>query len=263
MTAPDDPPGVDRGRLAAGAFVIAVLLVLTGLLLYYLLRPDPNGSAAQPLPAATPTAQPAPSEPTPAASEPTPAPEHTPTAEPTELPTGDLAPGTTAIFHGQPATGPWQTIGSVSEITADGAGPAARFGYEQHWQPHGLPDDLWDELVAHVSLEAIELGEPLNRPVLDAGAGSEILNARAGLHWDADATYGRGLAVGFDAIYDHDGVGVWRRWMFLIHPDTYQVLAAAPRVEVTEDEASTLDEATDRLLDQVWPWVLEQPQLDP
>ncbi|HEY8338941.1 MAG TPA: hypothetical protein VIK95_03670, partial [Egibacteraceae bacterium] len=64
MTAPETPSGVDRGRIAAGVFAITVLLVLAGLLLSYLLRPDPNGSAAQPLPTPAPTAaEPAPADP--------------------------------------------------------------------------------------------------------------------------------------------------------------------------------------------------------
>ncbi|MBW3602403.1 MAG: hypothetical protein KY434_06870, partial [Actinobacteria bacterium] len=37
-----------------------------------------------------------------------------------------LEPGTTAIFHGGPATGPWQQIGSVAEITHPRAAPTAR-----------------------------------------------------------------------------------------------------------------------------------------
>lgn len=266
MTASETPSGVDRGRIAAGVFAITVLLVLAGLLLSYLLRPDPNGSAAQPLPTPAPTAaEPAPADPEPATpTETTPDPTPSPTAapEPTELPTGDLEPGTTAIFHGQPATGPWQLIGSVREISAVGAGPVATQGYEDHWKAHGLPDELWDRLVAWVSLEAVKLGRPLERPVLDGAAGSEVFNARGGLRWTDEETEGRGHVVAFDAVYDDDGLAVWPRWAFLIHPETHAVVAAAPRVQITEDDARTIDEASDILAARVWEWVLTQPVLE-
>lgn len=263
MTASETPSGVDRGRIAAGVFAITVLLVLAGLLLSYLLRPDPNGSAAQPLPTPAPTAaEPAPADPEPATpTETTPDPTTSPTAapEPTELPTGDLEPGTTAIFHGQPATGPWQTIGSIREITADGAGPVAAGDYQEFWAAHGLPDELWDTLVARVSLQAVELGPPLERPVLNGAAGSEVYNARGGLHWTNEETRGRGHLVAFDAIYDDNGLARWPRWAFLVDPQTHEVLAELPRVEVSEDEVETVDQATDRLLDQIWELVLDEP----
>lgn len=265
MTAPQRRQGWGPGRVAAGAFVVVVLAVMAGLLVFFL-RDDSGGSAAEPLPAPSPTTAPAPSEPveepvgeatappTPPASEPVP-------VEPTELPTGDLVPGTTAFFHGEPATGPWQTIGSVSEITAPGAGPVARDDHQDFWAAHDLPDDLWDRLVARVSLEAVELGPPLERPVLNGAAGSEVFNARGGLHWTNEETGGRGLMVAFDAIYDDDGLAHWPRWAFLIHPETYAVVAELPRVEVSEAEVETADQATDRLLDQIWALVLDEPVL--
>lgn len=257
VSAADRLRDIDRGRLLAGVAVVAVLTTLAVLLVIELNDSNPGGSAAAPPPLAEPTEAPSATvtasdtEP-PLATEP----------PPEESPTGDLAPGTTAIFRGEPATGPWQTIGSIEEITAPGAGPVAAGDHQELWKAVGLPDDLWDELVARVSLEAVLLGPPLERPVLDGAAGSEVFNARGGLQWTNDDTEGRGLVVGFDAIYDHDGMAIWPRWAFLIDPETHEVLVEFPRVEVTEDEVDTVEEATARLREQLWPLVLAEPALE-
>lgn len=255
VSAADRLRDIDRGRLLAGVAVVAVLTTLAVLLVIELNDSNPGGSAAAPPPLAEPTEAPSATvtasdtEP-PLATEP----------PPEESPTGDLAPGTTAIFRGEPATGPWQSIGSVSERTAAGADPLATFGYEDDWKAYGLSDQLWDELVARVSLKAVPLGPPLERPVLNGAAGSEPFNARGGLQWTDEDTEGRGHLVAFDAIYDHDGMAVWPRWAFLIDAETHEVLVEFPRVEVAEDEVDTVDEATDRLSEQLWPLVLEQPR---
>lgn len=261
MSAADRLRDVDRRRLLAAVFVVVVLVTLAVLLVVELTDSGPGGSAAPP-PAVTeepdePVVVPSEAE-TPSASE-APVVSEPP---PTESPTGDLEPGTTAIFRGEPATGPWQGIGSVREITAPGAGPAATFSYDGSWAAHDLPDSLWDELVARVSLQAVALGPPLERPVLDAAAGAEVFNAGGGLRWTNEDTLGRGLLVGFDAIYDADGVARWSRWGFLLHPETYEVLVEFPRVEVAEDEVDGVVEATDRIGDMAWEAVLDQPVLE-
>ena len=88
------------------------------------------------------------------------------------------------LFEGGPATGPWQQLGTVAEITHPDAPETARYSYTNFWSDpneENQSDELWDELVAVVIDELLSLGNPLNRPAFDGGDGSEPFNSFGGV----------------------------------------------------------------------------------
>ena len=192
----------DRGAISSetawrtAAFVAIGFVVLFA---WLLLRPDPAGEP-EPVVSATPT----PVESTP---EPTATPTPTPTPMPTPIPTPTQAEGTTVLFNGGPATGPWQQIGSVAEITHPDAPETASFAYREVWSdPDGenQPDSLWDEITAEVAAQAVELGDPVDRPAFGGAAGSEAFNAFGGVE-DVDLDQERLTAMWLVTFEDHEG----------------------------------------------------------
>lgn len=163
------------------------------------------------------------------------------TAEPA-TPAGSA---TSALFGGAPATGPWQRIGSVAEVTAAGAGAAAADDLAASWRAHGLPDALWDELVAQVSGDLVAAGAA---PVADDGAGRPA--ATGGVQWTDSDTGGRGIVASFDAVAS-DGEGQERRlrWAYVVDPEHHTVVAGPRRLRALHGPG-----AVARLDARTWRW---------
>lgn len=92
--------------------------------------------------------------------------------------------GQTVLFRGGPADGPWRGIGSVAEITHPDAAPGAAYGYTNFWsdpEEENQPDWLWDQITAEVAAQAVELGEPVDRPAFGGAELSEAFNAFGGV----------------------------------------------------------------------------------
>ena len=92
--------------------------------------------------------------------------------------------GQTVLFRGGPADGPWRGIGSVTEITHPDAAPGAAYGYTNFWsdpEEENQPDWLWDQITAEVAAQAVELGEPVDRPAFGGAELSEAFNAFGGV----------------------------------------------------------------------------------
>ncbi|CAN5366318.1 hypothetical protein BH20ACT9_BH20ACT9_04450 [soil metagenome] len=172
-----------------------------------------------------------------------------------------LEPGTTAIFHGGPATGPWQQIGSVAEITHPRADPTARRAYDRYWVAYGLPNELWDELAAGVSLKLVKLGRPANRPTFDGAPGSEPFNASAGIDLTNQQTGNRGILVSFMGTHIRAKSAVQVNFPFLIDPSTYHILAAKGQVDFSERRFNRRAAVTDRYFAVVESWLKRQPRL--
>ncbi len=167
-----------------------------------------------------------------------------------------LEPGTTAIFRGGPATGPWQQIGSVAEITHPRAAPTARMSYDENWAARGLPNELWDELAARVSLQLVKLGPPADRPTFNGAPGSEPFNSYAGVDLTEQQTSGPGLLVSFMGTYlAGNNVATQANYPFLVGSSDYSLLAPGPRVDVSERRSKTRAGATDRYYKQVMTWL--------
>ena len=93
-------------------------------------------------------------------------------------------PAQTVLFEGGPATGPWQQLGTVAEITHPDAPETARFSYTNFWSDpneENQSDELWDRLVQEVTSQLSELGSPIDRPLLDSAEGTEAFNASGGV----------------------------------------------------------------------------------
>jgi len=192
----------DRGAISSETAWRTAAFVAIGFVMLFawlLLRPD---SAAEPDPVVSAT--PTPVESTP---EPTATPTPTPTPMPTPIPTPTQAEGTTVLFNGGPATGPWQQIGSVAEITHPDAPDTASFAYREFWSdPEGenQPDWLWDQITAEVMSAGLELGAPVDRPVFGGEPGSESFNSFAGVQ-DVDEERRLLTAVWIVTFEDADG----------------------------------------------------------
>jgi hypothetical protein len=128
-------------------------------------------------PSTAPSAEPTPSPPGPSPST---APIATATA--TDGPAG--TPTGTVLFRGGPATGPWQQLGTVAEITHPDAPATARYSYTNFWTDpaeENQPDELWDQLVTEVTAQLAELGTPVDRPAFGGAPGSEPFNSFGGM----------------------------------------------------------------------------------
>ena len=244
----------DRGAISgeagwrAAAFVAIGLVVLFG---WLLLRPDDTAEDPGPVTNATPTVGATTPEPTSTVtSTPTPTPTATPT--PTSIPS--LAEGTTVLFNGGPATGPWQQIGSVAEITHPDAPESASYSYRTVWSDPAeemQPDSLWDDLVSEVAARATQLGDPVDRPVFGGAEGSESFNAFGGVE-DIDAERELLTALWVVTFEDEEGVGA-AYFGFLLDFNN-QVLESQGPFIVREASTPTHAAATDLALDWIRGW---------
>jgi hypothetical protein len=176
-------PPAWRTRLVAGAVVV---LGLVALALWWprltaevpdraVVLPPPASETPAPTDEPTATGQPTPTA-TPTSSE--------PTGTPTPTPSPTLAPTETVLFRGGPATGPWQQLGTVAEITHPDAPPTARYSYDNFWSDpaeENQPAELWDQLVREVTAQLVQLGEPVNEPAFGGAPGSEPFNSFGGI----------------------------------------------------------------------------------
>lgn len=200
-----------------------------------------------PTPTATPTPTPT-SMPTPTA---TPTPTPTPSVE--EVPVGQ-----TVLFRGGPATGPWQQIGSVAEITHPEADPRARYAYDEFWsdpEEENRPPALWDDLVADVTARAVELGEPVDRPVWDAVDGTEAYNAFGGIEeiFEDERVY---TAVWSATFLDPaDGVAVQANFVYVLDFDDQVLHRREEPIMVSEAEAATLEARGSLFLQRLGEWL--------
>ena len=196
-------------------------------------------------------------------SEPTPTPSPTPqvTATPTPAPSPSVEGvpvGQTVLFRGGPATGPWQQIGSVAEITHPEADPRARFAYDEHWsdpEEENRPPELWDQLVADVTARAVELGEPVDRPVWDAVGGTEAFNAFGGVQesFPDERLY---LAVWSATYVDDAGGAVMANFAYILTFEDELVHRNDAPILVTEAEAATLEERSTLIRQRLGEWLL-------
>lgn len=225
--------------------MVAVLAVATAWLWWP--RGGEEAPAAEPAVIVTPTiVTPAESSatrtPEPAA---TPTPTATATPEPTPEPavtatTAAAAPGTTVLFHGGPARGPWQQIGSVAEITHPGAPPSARYSYDNFWADPAEENqsaELWDQLVAEVAAQAVLLGPPADRPVMGGAEGSEPFNASGGMQ-DVYRTDGA-FSASWSITWLQDGVAVRTYFPYLISFEG-EVIARGEEISVPENAAESV-----------------------
>ncbi len=196
---------------------------------------------------------------------PTPAPEVTASPTPTPTPSVEEVPvGQTVLFRGGPATGPWQQIGSVAEITHPEADPRARYAYDEFWsdpEEENRPPELWDQLVADVTARAVELGEPVNRPVWDAVDGTEAYNAFGGIEeiFEDERVYTAVWSATFlDPI---DEVAVQANFVYVLDFDDQVLHRREEPILVTEAEAETLDTRSALFLQRLGEW-LEPRGLD-
>lgn len=248
--------------------MVAVLAVATAWLWWP--RGGEEAPAAEPAVIVTPTiVTPAESSatrtPEPAA---TPTPTATATPEPTPEPavtatTAAAAPGTTVLFHGGPARGPWQQIGSVAEITHPGASPSARYSYDNFWADPAEENqsaELWDQLVAEVAAQAVLLGPPADRPAFGAAEGSEPFNAFGGMQ----DIYGGQEA--FTALWrvtwidDEEAVDSYFAYVIDFSAN---VLHRGQRIDVRESEVWGFDESSDLAVDAVRQWAESVGYRDP
>jgi hypothetical protein len=176
-------PPAWRTRLVAGAVVV---LGLVALALWWprLTAEAPDRAAVLPPPVSE---TPAPTDEPTATDQPTPTATPTssePTGTPTPTPSPTLAPTETVLFRGGPATGPWQQLGTVAEITHPDAPPTARYSYDNFWSDpteENQPAELWDQLVREVTAQLWELGEPVDEPAFGGAPGSEPFNSFGGV----------------------------------------------------------------------------------
>ena len=150
--------------------------------------------------------------------------------------------GQTVLFRGGPADGPWRTIGSVAEITHPGAAPGAAYGYTNFWsdpEEENQPDWLWDQITAEVAAQAVELGEPVDRPAFGGAELSEGFNAGGGVEdiYFNDGVYTAMWRVVFDA---GDGVAA-AHFAYLIDFESNVLETAGPMV-IREDEVAGSEE---------------------
>lgn len=213
-----------------------------------------RGSGAEPEPVATAVMTPGPeptteSEPTATASEVEVEPSETEEAEPTPSPYPSVSAvpeGQTVLFRGGPAEGPWRTIGSVAEITHPDAAPGAAYAYNEVWtdpNEENQPDWLWDQITAEVALQALSLGEPVDRPAFGGAELSEGFNAFGGVEdiYTDDEVF---TAI-WKAIYeDSDGVSA-AHWTYLIDFNG-QILHRAGPMIVRENEVADFNERAQR-----------------
>ena len=158
------------------------------------------------------------------------------------------------LFNGGPATGPWQQIGSVAEVTHPDAPDTASFAYREFWsdpEEENLSDALWDEITVGVSLELAALGEPVDRPVFDGAAGSEPFNAFAGVQ-DIDFEQELFTAFWSAAVEDESGVAVAVVGFKLDFAET--VLERQGPFVIREQDASTWSEVSDLTVSWLREW---------
>lgn len=152
--------------------------------------------------------------------------------------------GQTVLFRGGPADGPWRTIGSVAEITHPDAAPGAAYAYQEVWtdpEEENQPDWLWDQITAEVAAQAIELGEPVNRPAFGGAELSEGFNAFGGVEdiYFEDEVF---TAI-WHVIYEDADTGVAAaHWVYVIDFEEEVLHRAGPMV-IREDEADHSERA--------------------
>lgn len=251
--------------------VAAVLAVPVGILAWTLLNGDASTGddptvAATALVEAVPTTVPSDTEtaePTPTTTTtPAPSASPTPTVTPPPTPTIEPAPpGQTVLFRGGPATGPWQQIGSVAEITHPDAPPTASYAYREGWSDpneENQSPELWDQIVAEVAAQAVQLGPPADRPIFDAAPGTEAFNAFGGIEdiYFEDNVF----SAIWSAVYLDDDVAVQAYFPYLIAftETASEVIARGERLEIREDEVPAHELANDMAVQQVRQWVQEQ-----
>ena len=197
-------------------------------------------------------------------SEPTPTPSPTPQVTPTPTPTPtpsveEVSVGQTVLFGGGPATGPWQQIGSVAEITHPEADPRARFAYDEHWsdpEEENRPPELWDRLVADVTARAVELGEPVDRPVWDAVDGTEAYNAFGGV--EESFPEARLYVAVWSATYmdpGEEGVAVQANFAYILSFEDELVHRNDEPITISELEAPTLEARSALFLERLGEWL--------
>ena len=211
-----------------------------------------RGSGAEPEPVATAVMTPGPeptTEPEPTATASEVEASETEEAEPTPTPSPSVPAvpeGQTVLFRGGPAEGPWRTIGSVAEITHPDAAPGATYPYVNFWsdpEEENQPDWLWDQITAEVAAEAIELGEPFDRPAFGGAELSEGFNAFGGMEdiYFADEVY---TAI-WHAIYEDAGGVAAAHWVYVISFDEVILHRSDPLI-VREDEVADHSERGQR-----------------
>lgn len=227
-------------------------------------EPDP-----EPTPVVSATSEPDAPSPAPTSEPSTPA--TTPEPEPsTEAPTEEASVdpavpvGQTVLFRGGPATGPWQQIGSVAEITHPDAPASARFAYDTHWSdPEGAnqSDELWDEIVAEVTAQAVELGPMPGRLTFGGAPGSEAFQAFGGLQdvYRED----RAFTAFWTVTWIDDDTAVNTYYPYVISFDEAVIGRGDPfDFEVHEDEVADAEEAADVAVDRIRRWAGELGYVD-
>lgn len=237
----------DRTRYAAYA-VGALLLAGLAVVAWVVFSRTGDGQATTPVgeptadvaAGASPTVSaPPPSRPTPSA---TPTPTATPTATPTPSSTATPPPAPTeqvgtVLFQGGPATGPWQQLGTVAEITHPDAPPSARHSWTNFWSDpaeENQPDELWDQIVVEVTDQLVELGTPVDRPAFGGTPGSEAFNSFGGIQdvYEDDEAF----TAQWNGLHEQDGSVNQTYFWYLISFDGV-VIDRGPPFAVSEAEA--------------------------
>ena len=154
--------------------------------------------------------------------------------------------GQTVLFRGGPADGPWRGIGSVTEITHPDAAPGAAFGYLNFWsdpEEENQPDWLWDQITAEVAAQAVELGEPVDRPAFGGAELSEAFNAGGGVE---DIYFDDEVFTAMWRVVFHDGDEVAAaHFAFLVDFDS-NILQTAGPLTILESDVDGVEERSER-----------------
>jgi hypothetical protein len=143
------------------------------------------------------------------------------------------------LFGGGPATGPWQQLGTVAEITHPDAPSTARYSWANFWtdpEEENQPDELWDQIVREVTAQLVELGDPVDRPAFGGAPGSEPFNSFGGLQdiYVEDEVF----TAQWSAIHE-TSTGAARTYFGYVIAFDGTIVARRERVTVTEQPGVT------------------------
>lgn len=233
-------------------YTVITLLLLAGGILMVEWQRDRANIVTAPTEAVAPT----PAAPAPVAVEPTPTP--TPTPTPSATPTPTLAPTETVLFRGGPATGPWQQLGTVAEITHPNAPPTARYSYTEFWsdpEEENQSDDLWDQIVREVTLQLIDLGEPVDEVVFGGAPGSEPFNSFGGIN---NIYFGdRVFTASWSGIFE-DHIGVARAYFHYLFDFDGSVIDRRAPVVFRDDGVRTFEDNASESVASLREWAAER-----
>ena len=169
----------------------------------------------------------------------------------------EVPAGQTVLFRGGPATGPWQQIGSVAEITHPDAPETARFAYAEFWsdpEEENQSDERWDEIVAEVAAQAVELGPPADREAFGGVEESVSFNAFGGMQ---DVYRDEEVFTAFWVVTWLDGADAVRTYFPYLLTFDGEVIERGETFEFRESEGLDSPGVTDAAIERLRTWAEE------